>query len=130
MFGDNVNISKSSRSVYNRTCLNKNCKDCDVEACNEFCFGHYCIAAVKRYFDENALIATVKDGYVTFMVHYNRALDYHSFDTNTHNKLRETEISRAPKCMKDGSLTFACQWLKWKIEKGIHKEWYDQQRKE
>ena len=84
---------------------------------------------MKRYFDENELIATVKDGYVTFIVHYNRALDYHSFVTNTHNKLRETEISRAPKYMKDGSLKFACQWLKWKIEKGTFKEWYDQQRK-
>ena len=129
MFGNNAKLANSSQNMCNKTCLNRNCKDCDLEACDEYRFGHYCVAAVKRYYDENEYITTIKDGYVTFMVHYNQALDWHSFATNTHYKLRYTKISRAPKCMRDGSLKFACQWLKCKIENGPHKEWYNQQRK-
>ena len=66
---------------------------------------------------------------MTFVVHYNRAIDYTGFVEADHHKIRPTTVSKVPLCMRMGSLRFACQWVKWQIENGPYKDWYAQQRK-
>ena len=129
MWGENATISKSIVDICGDHRLNDDCDDCDLSACHEFLFGDYCVAAVRRYFNENSYIATIKDAYVTFVVHYNRAIDYTGFVEADHHKIRPTTVSKVPSCMRMGSLRFACQWVKWQIENGPYKDWYAQQRK-
>ena len=107
------------------------CTSCrSQEACDEFIFGSYCVAAVKRYFDENKYHSKVKCAYQVYVAHYNRVLDYHSFDENYENRgMRHTEITRPPLCMKNGSLKYALFWIKWQIENGPLKEHYTEERR-
>ena len=87
------------------------------------------MSAVKRYWDENSHSATVKDAYVTFVAHYNRVLDWHSYGEGDTNRLRPTKITKPPHCMRKGSLRFAIQWIKWQIENDSEKVHYDELRK-
>ena len=60
---------------------NCDCDDCMfTDVCDESRFRSYCVAAVKRYYNENKYFATVKNAYVVFVSHYNRALDFNSFN--------------------------------------------------
>ena len=46
-------------------------EDCFIDACYEYLWGPYCVAAVKHYFEENYYIATEKDAYVIYIAHLN-----------------------------------------------------------
>ena len=114
--------------VYKFNCACNDCKGQD--ACDEFMFGPYCVAAVQRYFAENKYHSKVKGAYQVFVAHYNRVLDYHSFDWQKESEgMRHTEITRPPHCMKEGSLKHALFWVKWQIENGPQKEYYDDERR-
>ena len=114
--------------VYKFNCA---CHDCrGQEACDEYMFGSYCVAAVERYFVENKYHCKIKGAYQTFVAHYNRVLDYHSFDSNRESEgMRHTEITRPPHCMTVGSLRHALFWIKWQLENGPLKEYYDEERR-
>ena len=104
---------------------NIQCRDCTSEIYDEYLFSKYCVAAVRRYMSENQLNASLKNAYVTFIAHYNRALDVQSFEENEGNLLRESRITRAPLCMKEGNLLYAIHWMKWKMGTLPLKEFYD-----
>ena len=106
-----------------------NCDECFYDACCEYLFGVYCVAAARRYFEENSYIATERDAYAVFVAHFNRRLDLHSFENSDAERLRPTEVSLPPKCMREGSLTHSIRWIKWQIRHGPHSEWYADQRR-
>ena len=107
------------------------CNGClGQDACDEFFFGAYCVATVKRYFAENKYHCTIKGAYKVFVANYNRVLDYHSFDDNKESAgMRRTEVTRPPLCMKVGSLKYALFWIKWQIENGPLKNYYTEERR-
>ena len=110
--------------------LNGKCDDCYVDYCDEFTYGPYCCAAVKRYWNENQTTATERNAYAVWLCHYNRALDWKSYtDSGFSERIRDTEISKAPFCMKKGSLFHSMQWIKWQIENGPMKDLYDEKRR-
>ena len=108
---------------------NIHCADCDSEICDEYLFGKYCVAAVHRYMEENLYKATMKNAYVTYIAHYNRAMDIQSFEENEGVKLRESKICRALMCMKNGSLKYSMHWIKWKMNTGPLKDFYDNEER-
>ena len=110
------------------TC-NSNCNDCFADKCYEFMFGPYCVAAVKRYFEENSYCATTKDAYTVFVAHYNRRLDIHSFECSTAETIRQTEISNLPTCMMQGSLKYCIHWLKWQMAHSSYSGFYVEEEK-
>lgn len=62
---------------YKKNCA---CGECEFEDIyDEYRFGPYCVQAVKRYYEENKFFVTMKDAYIVYVSHYNRALDYTSF---------------------------------------------------
>ena len=71
---------------------NCSCGDCEsTDICDEYRFGPYCVAAVKRYYEENKFFAMLKDVYIVYVSHYNHALDLHSFNRdNERAGMRET----------------------------------------
>ena len=88
------------------------CLDCSLRSCDEHRYGEYCIAAVKRYYEQNKINATLKGAYVIFEAYYNRIRDVYDFDLM--KVMHEpVVIYRTPKCMKMGSLRFALQWCKY-----------------
>lgn len=109
--------------------MHHTCEECFYDKCCEYMFGPYCVAAVKRYFEENCYIANERDAYVTFKAHLNRRLDHHSFENSTNETIRPTQITRVPKCMREGSLYYAIEWIKWQRAHGPHSEWYAEQRR-
>ena len=113
--------------------VNCKCKDCEEQdECDEYLHGPYCVAAVKRYYEENKYNASQRCAYQVFVAHYNRVLDYQSHDWYHESKgMRQTEITKPTYCMKEGSLKYALFWVQWKIENGPEKDWYtyDRQRK-
>lgn len=108
--------------------LNVRCQDCAIDYCDEYLHGGYCACAVKRYWEENKYTATVRNAYVVWITHYNRRLDNKSYRDNLEGYLRDSQMSKPPLCMKDGSLKFSLQWIKWQIENGLMKDHYDQER--
>ena len=117
LFGENQPLCKDHAAICSDWKINNNCDNC------------YCVSAVKRYYVENEHSVTVKDAYVTFVAHYNRVLDWHSYGEGHNHKLRKSQITKPPYCMKKGSLLFAIQWIKWQIENGSEKEHYAEQRR-
>ena len=79
VFGENEPLCYCLSDITKEFKINNNCKDCYHDCCDEYRFGEYCVAAVKRYWKENKYTATLKDAYVHFTAHYNRALDWHSW---------------------------------------------------
>ena len=79
--------------------------------------------------NKNLYRATLKNAYVTFVSHYNKVLDVQSFEENEGKMLRETRITCAPLCMKEGSLCYAMHWMKWKMNTGPLKDFYDNEDK-
>ena len=129
VFGDNQPLCRDHADISAEWKINNNCQDCYLDCCDEWRFGDYCVSAVKRYWDENSHTASVKEAYIHFVAHYNRVLDWHSFGDGSTNKLRKSQVTKPPYCMKKGSLRFAIQWIKWQIENGSEKEWYTELRK-
>ena len=92
-------------------------------------YGPYCVAGVKRCFVENKFLLAERCAYQVFVAHYNRALDFHSFDPYHGSAgMRQTEITKPTYCMQEGSLKFTLFWIRWQIEKGPKKDYYDEQR--
>ena len=112
--------------------FNCRCEQCEgQDQCDEYAYGPYCVAVAKQYYAENKNFATVKNAYKVFVAHYNRAVDFHSFEGLDHKgTIRTTEIIRPPYYMKEGSLKFALHWVKWQIENGPLKGHYIEQRRE
>ena len=103
---------------YKKNCA---CGECEFEdICDKYRFGPYCVQAVKRYYEENKFFVTMKDAYIVYISHYNRALDYVSFNRDQKSKgLRSTEINKSPHCMvEQGSLKHSLYWTKWNVEYG------------
>ena len=110
--------------------IHPRCRDCFADACCEFLWGLYCLAAVERYFHENYSIANEKDAYVVFTSHFNRQLDIHSYnESGNAEALRPTQITKPPLCMREGSLKHAIRWIKWQKAYGPHADWYNSQRR-
>lgn len=131
-FGYNpkLQLKKSCNDLegpYKKNCA---CDDCEyIDICDEFRFGSYCVAAVERYYKENKYSATEKDAYIVYTSHYNRALDFHSFNPNCNRKgMRSTEVTRPPHCMQEGSLKHVLHWVKWNKECGPEKAFYQEIR--
>lgn len=111
---------------------NCSCDECEFyDVCDEYRFGPYCVAAVRRYFEENRFFVTLKDAYIVYASHYNRALDLDSFkrDNAERKGLRSTIITKPPLCMQEGSLKHSLYWIKWKIENGEEKPYYQEVRR-
>ena len=133
MWGSDPNLKLQGRYVdeEGNEKVNCDCDDCQFEdVCDEYRLGPYCVAAVQRYFHENKYFATMKNAYVVYVSHYNRALDFHSFNWHCERKgMRATGITKPPHCMRQGSLLFSLLWVQWKIENGPEKDFYDEMRK-
>ena len=127
----NLKLAKDPEEEDGEDKFNCACSACiGQDACDEYLFGSYCIATVKRYFSENKYHSTVKGAYKVFVANYNRVLDYHSFDDNRESAgMRHTEVTRPPLCMKNGSLKYALFWIKWQVENGPLKEYYTEARR-
>ena len=133
MWGTDPNLKLNKHYVDEAGIEKANC-DCDdcmfADVCDEYRFGSYCVAAVQRYYNENKYFATVKNAYVVFVSHYNRALDFKSFNLHNEQKgMRPTGITKPPHCMMQGSLLFSLLWVQWKIENGPEKDFYDEMRR-
>ena len=64
-----------------------------------------------------------------YVSHYNRALDFLSFDRDNERKsMRETQVTKPPHCMKEGSLKHSLYWVKWRVENGPEKAFYQEVR--
>ena len=83
---------------------------------------------MRRYYNENSYVATLRDAYMIYVAHYNRYLDLDSFKTSDTERLRLTKICKPTKCMKMGSLITAMRWVQWNLEHGPHSEWYINKR--
>ena len=130
VFGEGEPLCKDHADIVSEWKVNNNCDDCYADCCDEWRFGEYCVQAVKRYWNENSHSATIKGAYTTFVAHYNRVLDWHSFGEGDTHRLRPTKVTQSPHCMRKGSLLFAIQWIKWKIENdALEKDFYDDMRK-
>ena len=129
LFGEGQPLCKDHADISAEWKINNNCDGCYADCCDEWRFGQYCVSAVERYYKENEHSATVKDAYVTFVAHYNRVLDWHSYGEGYTHKLRKTQLTKPPYCMKKGSLLFAIQWIKWQLENGSEKDHYVEQRR-
>lgn len=129
MFGEGAPLCRDHADIGARWNINNDCDGYHIDCCDEWRFGQYCVSAVQRYWDENNYTATVKDAYIHFVAHYNRVLDWHSYGDGHTHKLRSTQITKPPHCMRMGSLRFALQWIKYKIENGPEKDWYVEQRR-
>ena len=131
MIGSNAELCRSAAQYDSQDYkIHQNCTECYHNCWEEYLFGQYCVAAVKRYFDENKYTASVKDAYVVFVEHYNRGLDWRSFESDDHEeRFRPSTTKKPPYCMKHGSLMFAMQWTTWQIENGPMTEFYDEKRK-
>ena len=111
------------------TCM-QGCNDCFIDTCCEYLYGGYCFAAVKRYFNKNTHIAGLRDAYVYYVAHFNRQLDIHSYrESGNAESLRASTISKPTKCMKEGSLKVAMQWVQWQLNNGPHAEHYATERR-
>ena len=106
------------------------CNECEyADICDEYQYGPYCVAAVKRYYEENKFFATTKDAYIVFVSHYNRALDFKSFDRfNERKGVRPSDVTKPPLCMREGSLRHSLHWVKWQIENGSEKAYYQEMK--
>ena len=131
MFGPNAELCRSAAQYKCQDYkIHQNCTECYHNCGDEYLFGPYCVAAVKRYFNENKYIASVKDAYVVFVEYYNRGLDWRSFETDDREVEFRPSTTKMPHlCMKQGSLVFAMQWTKWQVDNGPMKEFYDEKRK-
>ena len=129
VFGHGQPLCRDHADIGSDWKINNNCPNCYIDCCDEWRFGQYCVSAVERYWSENSHTASVKGAYVQFVAHYNRVLDWHSYGEGFTHKLRPTQITKPPYCMKLGSLRFALEWIQWKIENGSEKSWYDEQRR-
>ena len=109
------------------TC-NSNCNDCYADKCLEYMYGPYCVAAVKRYFEENSYCASLEEAYTVFLCHLNRRLDILSFTNSDHKKVRTTKITNPPLCMRQGSLKHSIHYIKWQIANGPYIVWYSQEK--
>ena len=105
--------------------IDLNCTDCYDDACCEYLWGPYCVAAVERYFRENTYICNERDAYVVFLAHLNRRMDAHSYEeSGASESLRPTQITKPPACMKRCSLKHCIKWIKWQRSNGPHSDWY------
>ena len=129
VFGENQPLCKDHAAISSEWKINSNCDGCYADCCDEWRFGDYCVSAVKRYWNENSKTATVKDAYTTFLAHYNRVLDWHSFGEGDTHRLRPSKLTKPTYCMRKGSLLFAIQWIKWKIENNTEKAHKEEVRK-
>ena len=112
---------------YKKNCACQGCEFTDV--CDEYRFGSYCVTAVKRYYEENKFFATLKDAYIVYVSHYNRALDLHSFNKDNESAgMRDTQVTKPPHCMQEGSLKHSLHWVKWSVENGSEKAYYRELR--
>ena len=110
------------------TCM-RGCEDCFLDACCEYLYGPYLVAAVKRYYEENPHIATLRDAYVYYIGHFNRRLDIHSYhESGNAERLRASEITKPTKCMKAGSLKYCMEWVNWQLHHGPHAAFYAAER--
>ena len=109
--------------------IDLHCTDCYDDACCEYLWGPYCVAAVERYFCENNYMANERDAYVVFISHLNRRMDAHSYDeSGASESLRPTQITRPPACMKKCSLKHSIKWIKWQRANKPYADWYSTQR--
>ena len=104
-------------------------EDCFDDACCEYLWDPYCVAAVERYFEENSYIANERDAYIVFIAHLNRRMDAHSYNkSGASERLRPTQITKPPACMKRCSLKHSIKWIKWHKSNGPYSKWYRTQR--
>ena len=92
------------------------CAECGLHSCDEYKYGDYCVAAVKRYYETNTVNCTLKGAYVIFEAFYNRIKEVKNFEL-TKEIPAPPVIYRTPRCMKEGSLRFALQWCKYHMER-------------
>ena len=133
LFGDNTNVKLATSTTDPDGDHKVNCDcnhDCNgQDECDEYIYGPYCVAAVKRYFEENKYHPSLRCAYQVYVAHNNRVLDFHLF--NWHNKragMRQTEITKPPYCMQEGCLKYELFWVQWKIENGPEKDYCDAER--
>ena len=108
--------------------IHPTCTDCFYDTCHGYLWGPYYVAAVERYFKENHYIANERVAYVIYVAHYNHRLDVHSYDgSGAAERLRPTQITKPPKCMKEGSLRHCIRWIKWQRTCGPYADWYSSQ---
>ena len=129
VFGSDQPLCKDHADIASEWKINNNCPNCYIDCCGEWRFGQYCVSAVERYWDENKHSATLREAYIHFIAHYNCVLDWHLYGEGFTHKLRKTQVTKPPYCMRKGSLKHAIQWIKWQIENGSEKEWYDELRR-
>ena len=109
--------------------IDLHCTDCYDDACCEYLWGPYCVAAVERYFCENNYIANKRDAYVIFLAHLNCRMDAHSYDeSGASETLRPTQITKLPSCMRKCSLRHSIKLIKWQRSNGPYSDWYRTQR--
>ena len=129
VFGEGQPLCRDHADISAEWKINNDCGSCYCDCCDEWRFGQYCVSAVKRYWEETQHTANEKDAYVTFVAHYNRVLDWHSYGEGSTHRLRPTETTKPPHCMRKGSLKFSLEWIKWQIENGSEKDYYDEKRR-
>ena len=110
--------------------VNCKCNDCNFQdECEEYTYGPYCVTAVKRYFDENKYNTSLRCAYQVYVAHYNRVLDFHSYNPySSSDTMRNTEVTKPTYCMREGSLKYVLFWMQWQIANGPEKEYYDEMR--
>ena len=131
-FGYDPNITmkkcyKDEKGEFMKNCA---CDDCEfIDVCDEYLFGAYCVAAVKRYYNKNKFFVTLKDAYIVYVSHYTRTLELKSFNRDNERKgMRNTEVTKPPHCMQEGSLKHVLHWVKWKVENRPEKSYYQEMR--
>ena len=109
--------------------IHPTCSEHFCDACYEYLWGPYCVAAVERYFKENHYIANERVAYVIYVVHLNCRLDAHSYDdSGAAERLRLTQITKPPKFTMEGSLCHCIKRIKWQQTCGPYANWYSSQR--
>ena len=121
--GKNLKLATSITDPDGDHKVNCDCNDCtEQDECDKFVYGPYCVAAIKRHFEENKYNSSLRCAYQVYVTHYKRVLDFHSYNTNNNRKgMRQTEFTKPTYCMKEGSLKYALFWLQWQIENGPEK---------
>ena len=128
--GKDLKTSTSSLDKDGDDKVNCKCDDCNYQdECDEYTYGPYCVSAVKRYFNENKYNVSLRAAYQVYVAHYNRALDFHSYNPfSSSENIRDTQVTKPTYCMKEGSLKYSLFWIQWHIENGPEKEYYNQMR--
>ena len=82
--------------------------------CFERLFGRYCFKAVQRRYNEDGNFETKKCILMLFCVYFNRGLDYWVMTELDGIEEKMTGSYTIPKCMVQGSLKQAYEWVLWR----------------